>query len=145
MTTTSADLFITFTDIPDKENEFIINYGQARYSSLLENAFSPFVTHPYIHVKLTVMKPTSFVPGMELPNMARGHVCRWLTCVKSDRTNNAIVFAHAYPGMLVFCNGSWFEFVDPHYKNTGKAFGDIESYLTLMLYYHFYQDMVVPF
>jgi len=35
-------LFTKVTCIPDEENEFIVEYGEAIFSSLLRNNFSPF-------------------------------------------------------------------------------------------------------
>jgi len=38
----AAALFTKVTGIQDEENEFIIEYGEQRFSSLLRNNFSPF-------------------------------------------------------------------------------------------------------
>jgi hypothetical protein len=39
-----AALFTKVTGIPNEENEFIVEYGEERFSSLLRNNFSPFAT-----------------------------------------------------------------------------------------------------
>jgi hypothetical protein len=132
-------LFTEVTGIPDEENEFILEYGEQRFSSLLRNNFSPFAA-----AWRKVDWSGGMSTGRALPDIAKKHVYRWLTDCKENTVDNAIAFAHAYPGMLVCCNGSWFEFVGPHYKCHGKKFGDIESSLQLILTHHFYTDMVVP-
>jgi len=72
-----------------KVSDFIIEHGQARYSSLLKNHFSPFGS-PYHCVEWSSMKPTGFGHGRDLPELAKKHVYMWLTCVKNDKTNNVI-------------------------------------------------------
>ena len=44
----------------------------------------------------------------------------------------------------MFSNGSWFEFVGPHWKNAGCEKNAIDNALILSLNCHFYKDMVLP-